>query len=71
MREYKGSLNHRNELPPKVSKAYRAYKNQRTRCNNKNVRSYRDYGKRNIKVEYTARQLVQWFLDNYNDSIPL
>ena len=38
------------------------YKNQKTRCLNKNVRSYRDYGAKGIKVEYSCREFVGWYL---------
>ncbi|MFZ8934316.1 MAG: hypothetical protein ACO2ZP_10500 [Bacteriovoracaceae bacterium] len=67
MKEYKGSLSFRKELPDKVAKAYRCYKNQKTRCSNKKVKAYKDYGEKGISVEYSPRQLVQWFLDNYDE----
>lgn len=59
---YKGSLNHRLKLPPLVLKAYQSYKNQKPRCSNKNVRSFRDYGAKKIKVEYSCREFIAWYL---------
>jgi hypothetical protein len=64
MKEYTGSLNLRKKLPKLVKQAYLIFKNQRSRCTNKKLRSYLDYGFKGIKVEYTARQFVQWYLDN-------
>jgi len=61
---FDGSLNHRNELPFHVKKAYSSYKNQKIRCENKSVRPYRDYGKKGIRVEYTVREFVGWYLEN-------
>lgn len=39
-----------------------------SRCNSKNVRSYKYYGAKGIKVEYSKREFIQWFLDNYEES---
>lgn len=59
---YNGSLNHRNKLPKDVMKAYITYKNQKSRCYNKNVRSFIDYGKKCIEVKYSCREFIEWYL---------
>jgi len=66
---YKGSLNHRLKLPRLVLKAYQSYNNQKTRCSNKKVRSYRDYGAKGIIVEYSCREFVAWYLFNIKNKL--
>lgn len=63
MIEYTGSLNTRKKLTPLIKKAIRIYKNQKTRTTNKNVYSFKNYGKKGITVKYTLRQFVFWFLE--------
>ena len=46
-------------------KAYKAWKDQRQRCNNpKNPRFY-CYGARGIKVRYSPRELIAWYEIEY------
>lgn len=59
---YNETLNHRLKLHPLVLKAYRTYMNQKSRCSNKNIKSYKDYGAKGISVEYSSREFVGWYL---------
>ena len=61
---YSGSLNLRKKLDKDVKHAYISYRNQKARCYNKKVKSYKDYGARGIKIKYSARELVGWYLFN-------
>lgn len=56
---YEGSLNYP-KLTGIVRWAYSSYRNQISRCNDKNRRDYKYYGARGIRVEYTAREFVYW-----------
>ncbi len=47
------------------TKAYRVFWNQTARCTNKNCRAYKTYGNVGIKVHYSIREFVYWFLKNY------
>lgn len=60
--EYEGSLSLRKKLPKKVKKAYVSYLNQRQRCINAKHPSYPRYGGRGIKVTYSCREFVAWWL---------
>lgn len=61
---YKGSLGRdRSKYDKNVLKAYNAWGNQFSRCCVKNSRSYKTYGLKGIKVEYSRRQLIYWFLN--------
>lgn len=51
-------------LPRLVNKALSSYQNQQSRCRNSKIRAYRDYGAKGIRVEYTVRQFVAWYLKN-------
>lgn len=64
-KEYYGSLNTRKCLHPVIFKAIRVYKNQFARCNNKNIRGFIDYGKKRIRVEYSLRQFVHWYVNKF------
>lgn len=49
---------------PDARRAYRIYYAQRDRCYNKSVREYKWYGAKGIKIEYTMRQFVFWYIES-------
>lgn len=60
---YDGSLNERdNVIDKEVIRAYSIWKAQRARCSNRLCRSYEWYGARGIKVEYSSREFIGWWL---------
>lgn len=44
-------------------RAYETWKNQRSRCYNKNNNSYRNYGSKKINVKYSSREFIGWYLE--------
>lgn len=46
-------------------KAYYTYRNQRSRCYNKNDRCFSHYGEEGIEVRYDRADFIEWFLKNY------
>ena len=61
---YKGVLNPE-KMTPLAKKGYIVWRRQRDRCLNKNSMSYKTYGAIGIKVEYSSREFVGWYLSNY------
>lgn len=47
------------------AKGYAAWKNQKTRCYNKKVAGYATYGSRGIRVLYSSRDFVSWYVSNH------
>ncbi len=45
-----------------VKRIWQAYRNQRSRCENPNVKSYETYGANSIRVEYTFDELLEWVI---------
>lgn len=45
------------------AKAFRAFKNQKTRCTNPKVFGYKTYGARGIRVRYSSREFIGWYLE--------
>lgn len=61
--EYKGTLLNPNDMENgPVKDAYISYREQRTRCYNKNRKKYKNYGAKGIEVKYTSRQFIGWWL---------
>lgn len=52
----------RGKMSPVVKKAYDTWATQRQRCRDPKTESYPHYGARGIKVEYTSREFIDWFL---------
>ena len=48
-------------------KLYHIYTNQKTRCRNKNRRHYKRYGARGLNVNYSFKELADWFKDNIKE----
>lgn len=46
-------------------RAYWTWSRQRKRCNNPKDSNYKYYGLKGIKVEYTSREFIGWYLKNY------
>lgn len=61
MQEYQGSLF--SPTDKRVKTANECYRNQVARCNNQKNPRYKDNGAKGIRVYYTARQFVAWYLD--------
>lgn len=60
---YTGTLNTRSDKMTKVvRRAQGVFNGQRQRCINKNVKHYKNYGARGIRVQYTARDFIGWYL---------
>lgn len=62
--EYQGRLgSDRGAMDSEAAqKAYRIYIQQVGRCSNKNNPSFKTYGARGVRVQYTARQFIGWYL---------
>lgn len=52
------------KMPKDVKKAYVSFVSQKNRCNYKKARSYKHWGQIGIKVEYSSRDFVNWYLKN-------
>ena len=61
MTEYNGPLV-LNKMPYNVRKIYMAWRCQRDRCYNAGARSYRWWGKKGIRVKYSSRDFINWYL---------
>ena len=59
---YVGPLSQK-KMPPLVMRAKTAISHQRARCNNRRHPYYKWYGAKGIRVEYTTREFVAWFLN--------
>ncbi len=57
---YSGSLYKR---PSLVEEAYQSWAAQKSKCYNKNSRLYRYYGAKGIKVLYSSREYVGWWIE--------
>ncbi len=62
MKNYTGPLDNEVETPDLVKKAYQSWLDQRKRCYNKKSKSYKWYGAKGIKQEYSSREFVNWYL---------
>lgn len=58
-RPYQGPLNMR-KMDAVAAWAYRAWKNQKTRCYNQNAPLYRYYGGKGVRVLYSSRDFLGW-----------
>lgn len=63
MRIYEGPLKNPNDMPSgPVKDAYISWREQRTRCYNKNRSKYKNYGAKGIEVKYSSREFIGWWL---------
>ncbi len=70
--EYKGKLDLK-EMKGEVRRAYLSWQSQRARCHNRKYGPYKNYGAKGIRVIYTSRQFISWWLrniENFNGLIP-
>jgi uncharacterized protein YkuJ len=64
MKEYDGVIDPTSEKMPELAKiAHRKWRMQRSRCNNPKVTHYENYGGKGIRVEYTSRQFIAWYIE--------
>ena len=61
MIKYTGPLGG-SKMPKKVRAAYTSWCDQRARCNQKTNKSYKYYGAKGLKVAYSSRDFVNWWL---------
>lgn len=61
---YTGILKEK-KMDPLAKRAYLVWQNQRCRCNNKNRACYRYYGEKGIKVEYSSREFIGWWIKEF------
>lgn len=61
---YDGYLGWRKPVSKEVLQAKNSYRAQSERCNNKNSAKYRLYGGKGVRVEYSHREFVGWWLEN-------
>ena len=62
IKPYNGVLN-AHKMDGNQKAAYEVWKGQRQRCSNPNSRRYKYYGARGIKVCYSSRDFISWYLD--------
>jgi len=55
-------------MNPIAKKAYETWRNQRARCNRPSSVNYKYYGGKGHKVEYSSREFLGWFIENYPGS---
>lgn len=67
MKDYKGKLT-KSELKkdPIVLAAYYSFNCQKTRCGSKKHIAYKHYGAIGIKVNYSLREFINWYLKELN-----
>lgn len=58
-----GILEMKKKDNPVALTAYRRWLKQRERCSNKNLKGYKNYGDKNIRVVYSSRDFVSWYLN--------
>ena len=56
--------------PKYIKSAYKSWCDQRQRCTNPNDPRYEWWGKRGIKVEYSAFEFVQWWVGQWGKDGP-
>jgi hypothetical protein len=49
-------------MSPQAARAYSVFQQARQRCTNPNHQSYAYYGARGIRVEYSVREFIGWYL---------
>lgn len=49
-------------VPRVILRAYQCYHHQKSRCYNRNNAKFSTYGANNIKVRYSLRDFVSWFI---------
>lgn len=64
MKEYTGKISAA-KAKGLVKKASVCFDNQVRRCNCISNPRFKTYGAKGIKVDYTKRQFIKWFIDNY------
>ena len=66
---YSGDLFRRREhaMPKQIKLAIYSYRAQTQRCNYSKSKNYKNYGKKGIRVEYSLRQFVGWYLEMYQN----
>lgn len=63
--KYNGPLNRRNSLMSKEARfGYESYNNQKNKCNNPKNKWFKYYGGKGLKVHYSAREFIGWWLYN-------
>lgn len=50
-------------IEPEALRAYRSWADQRHRCRNKKLKSYKYYGAKGVQVKYLSREFVGWWLE--------
>ena len=63
MNIYEGTLDVK-KMSPEIKKVYHTQYGQISRCYYKKCKSYKDYGAKGIRVEYTVREFIGWYLEN-------
>lgn len=68
MKIYEGLLNEKKgKMPFLARKAYMSYLCQRRRCYVKSNARYKTYGAKGIRVKYTAREYIGWYMESFKD----
>jgi hypothetical protein len=57
-------------MDPLVRRAYGIWNSQKQRCENKRSKSYKNYGAIGIRVEYSAREFIWWWLNEFKNKRP-
>lgn len=66
---YKGTLSSAKLRKPEmfiVNKAYASFRAQKSRCENVKDISYSWYGAKGIKIEYTQREFIAWYINEFS-----
>lgn len=66
---YAGTL-HLPDMDPLVRKAYSIWSNQKYRCNNIKCKEFKYYGAKGIKVKYSPREFIGWYLAEHKKKMP-
>lgn len=61
--EYGGPLSI-GRMPPEAARAMSVYRGQVRRCTNVRDKDYKNYGGKGIRVKYSVRKFIQWYLNN-------
>lgn len=62
MRNYTGPLDVK-KMDKSIKKIYMRWGCQRSRCNNPRDKAFKYYGEKGIRVEYSSRDFIDWFLN--------
>ena len=60
---YAGSLSSsKRKRLPEIARAFQSWVDQKSRCNNPKTKCFHLYGAKGIKVEYSSREFVGWWV---------